>query len=62
MIRCRSKNIHQYDVCLKEIGLHASNFVNHLRFETQPGWGVGDSYDFLLRKRIFTVIMDNLFI
>ena len=60
VFRCRSKNWHQKDMCLKEVGLHAQSMliilgsiVNMIR---------GDLYDRLLSTRITTLITNKIFI
>ena len=53
-----SKNRYQKDTPLKKIGLHAQNLINHSRLNTHHNWGEGgDLYDYLLRTRIFTMVM-----
>ena len=39
-VRCESKNGHQKDMCLKEIGLHAQNMLNNFRVNSQHDSGV----------------------
>ena len=41
MFKCRSRNIHQKDICLKEIGLFFSNYVNYSRIDSQHTFGGG---------------------
>ena len=52
MVRCRSKNEHQKNICLEEIGLRAQNMLTILGliFNMEEDHGGGDLYDHLMRK------------
>ena len=59
-----SKNKCKKDMCLNEIGLRAQNMITSLGsivniFGREGG---GDLYDHLVSTRIFTLIMDKIFI
>ena len=49
VVWCGSKNGYQTYMFLKEIGLHTQ-------------WGGGGMYDHLMRMRIFSLIMNRIFI
>ena len=59
-VRCEYKNRHQKAMCLKEIGLRAYKLVTILDSVVNI---IGTTYyDHLLRMRIFTLIMNKIFI
>jgi hypothetical protein len=60
VVECGSKNGHQQDICLTEIGLRAPNLLTIL-YSTVNRTG-GNLYDYLSRKRILTLIMIKIFI
>ena len=61
VVRCGSKNRHQKDMCSKENGLCAQNMLTILHFIVNI-IGVGDLYDHIKSMRIFTMIMNEIFI
>ena len=56
-VRHGCKNIHQNDMCLKEIRLPDESMINHSRLNNQHDWE--NLYDHLMRKRIFTFIHNH---
>ena len=38
VVKCRSKNGHQKDMCVEKIGPHAGNMLNHSRLDGQCDW------------------------
>ena len=57
VVGCESKNKHQKDMCLKEIGLHASKHANHSRLNSQLNWG--DLFDLLMVHCQWTFSIHN---
>ena len=57
---CGSKNGHQEGMCSKEIRLHAQNMLTILGL--MVNMTRGDLYDHLMSTRIFTLIMNKIFI
>ena len=61
VVRSRSKNEPEKgDMCLKEIGLWAQNWLTTLGSNSQQNWG--DLYDHVMNSRIFTLTMNKIFI
>ena len=60
VVRCGSKKRYQNNMCLKRIGLHAQNIKPISRFIFHHNWG--SLYDHLMSMRIFTLIMNKIFI
>ena len=61
MVRCGFKSGHQKDImCLKEIGPHAQNMLTILG--SIVNIILGDLYDHLMSMRIFTLMMNKIFI
>ena len=58
MARCRSKDLHQKDMCLHEIDYVVKN-ANHYRFHSQHDWGL--LYDHVISTRIATLLMNKIF-
>ena len=59
--RCGSKNGHQKGImCLNEIGLHAQSMVTIIFFNSQHDHG--GLFDHLMSRRIFTLIMNKIYI
>ena len=60
VVRCRSKNWHHKDMCLRKDCNKSSNYDNHLgSIVTEFG---GDLHGQLMSTRIFTLIINNIFI
>jgi hypothetical protein len=57
---CGSKIGHQEGMCLKEIRLHAHNMLTILG--SMVNTTGGDLYDRLMSMRIFTLIINKIFI
>ena len=56
MVRCGLKNEYQVGImCLRELFM-----INYFKFKSQHNWG--NFYDHLMSTRIFTVIMNKMFI
>ena len=63
VVRCGFKNKYQEDMCLKEIGLHGiSKYDNHYRLNGQSSYEVGNLDDHLMGMKIFTLIINKIFI
>lgn len=61
VIRHASKISHQKDICLKEIRVHVQNMLFILSSIVNMTLG-GNLYDCSISKRIFTLIMNKIFI
>ena len=59
MVWCGSKNVHQKDMCLKEIGLHAQNKISILG-STINIIG-GNQYDCLMNTRMITLLKNKIY-
>ena len=65
MVRCGSKNGPQKGSSLKEIGLHAQNMIIVLDSTcniTVGCGGGGGLYDHLMNTKIFTFMIDKIFL
>ena len=63
VVRCGSKNGYQKDIMwLEEIGLCAQNLITILGSMVNISLGEGELYDHLMSRRIFTLIMNKIFI
>ena len=60
MVRCETKNVNQKDMCSKEIGLRAQDMLTILG--SILNMIEADPYDHLMRRRIFTLIMNKMLI
>ena len=61
VLKCGSKNGHQKDLCLKETEqVHAQNLMLILGSTINIDWG--DLHDRSMRKRMFTLIVNEVFI
>ena len=59
VVRRESKNGHQKDMCLKEIELCVQNMLTIIGSIIDM---IGGLYDHLMSKRMFTLIMNKIFI
>ena len=59
LVRCKSKNEHQKDMCLSKIGLCAQKFAINSRLSGQHDWE-GDLYDHLMSMRIFPLVLNKI--
>ena len=57
---CGSKNRHQTEMSLEEIGLRAQNMTTISKLNSLHKWG--DLYDHLMSTKIFTLILHEIFI